>query len=439
MLGRRHLQSGATRIESGTAGPHMGLVANNGKVQPGSWCLSLVVLALFAVFFSLSLLGPAPAVAAEPVNAIDYKMAGDATKMRIVINFDHEPDLRWFLLRGPNRLVIDLPATKMAIDAKDLKARGLVRGVRYGVLPNGSTRLVVTGKGPFLVERLDVLKNEDSAGYRIVADISAASEREFDEALSVQAETTGSTVAGNKSDRVSKFPLKRFTVVIDPGHGGVDGGAEGLSGTVEKEVTLAFAKELKDKLSVSGKYDVFMTRDDDTFLRLDDRVRIARQHEADLFISIHADTISLKGIRGATVYTVSDKASDAEAQALADRENLSDRLAGIEVKADSPEVTDILIDLIRRETHSFSMSFANTLVDELGTSVGLINNPHRFAGFRVLRAPDVPSVLVELGYLSNPKDEAQLIDPDWRDKAAESITNAVAAFASVKAAKDGTF
>jgi N-acetylmuramoyl-L-alanine amidase len=124
---------------------------------------------------------------------------------------------------------------------------------------------------------------------------------------------------------------------------------------------------------------------------------------------------------------------------LADRENLSDRLAGIEVKADSPEVTDILIDLIRRETHSFSMSFANTLVDELGTSVGLINNPHRFAGFRVLRAPDVPSVLVELGYLSNPKDEAQLIDPDWRDKAAESITNAVAAFASVKAAKDGTF
>src|SRR6185312_12827095 len=135
-------------------------------------------------------------------------------------------------------------------------------------------------------------------------------------------------------------------IVIDPGHGGIDGGAESSNGTIEKNVTLAFAKELKEKLAATGRYDLFMTRDDD-------RVRIARQHAADLFISIHADTINLKGIRGATVYTVSDKASDAEAQALADRENLSDQLAGIEIKNDSPEVTDILVDLIRRETHSF--------------------------------------------------------------------------------------
>ncbi|KQZ82005.1 N-acetylmuramoyl-L-alanine amidase [Mesorhizobium sp. Root157] len=416
----------------------MGPAANKEKAKRIRWRFHLVVLVLLTALFGLPCLGPASAMAAEPARMIDYKMAGDATKMRIVMNFDREPDVRWFLLRAPNRLVIDLPAAKVAIDAKALKARGLVKNVRYGALPDGSSRLVVIGKGPFLVERVDVLKNDDGAGYRIVADLSAASDREFDEALSIQAETTGSTVAGNKSDRVSKFPLRRFTVVIDPGHGGIDGGAEGLSGTVEKAVTLAFARELKNKLEASGKYDVFMTRDSDVFLRLDDRVRIARQHEADLFISIHADTISLKGIRGATVYTVSDRASDAEAQALADRENLSDRLAGIEVKADNPEVTDILIDLIRRETHSFSMSFANTLVDELATTVGLINNPHRFAGFRVLKAPDVPSVLVELGYLSNPKDEAQLIDPDWRNKAAESITNAVAAFASVKAAKGGT-
>ena len=151
-----------------------------------------------------------------------------------------------------------------------------------------------------------------------------------------------------------------------------------------------------------------MTREKDEFLRLDDRVRIAREHEADLFISIHADTIRLKGIRGATVYTVSEKASDAEAQALADRENLSDQLAGIEIEEENHEVADILIDLIRRETHSFSMRFARSLVGELSTTVGLINNPHRFAGFKVLKAPDVPSVLLELGYLSNAKDEEQL-------------------------------
>ena len=219
----------------------MGLGAIKGKVKQARWRFYLAVFALLAVVLGMPNPGFVSAVAAEPVKALDYKMAGDATKMRIVINFDHEPDLRWFLLRGPNRLVIDLPETKMAINAKDLKARGLVRGVRYGVLPNGSSRLVVTGKGPFLVERLDVLKNEDGVGYRIVADISAASEREFDEALSVQAETTGSTVAGNKSDRISKFPLRRFTIVIDPGHAGVDGAADGLSGTVQNEVTLDFA------------------------------------------------------------------------------------------------------------------------------------------------------------------------------------------------------
>jgi N-acetylmuramoyl-L-alanine amidase len=136
-------------------------------------------------------------------------------------------------------------------------------------------------------------------------------------------------------------------------------------------------------------------------------VRIARQHEADLFISIHADTIRLKGIRGATVYTVSDKASDEEAEALAIRENLSDQLAGMEIENEKQEVADILVDLIRRETHNFSIRFARSLVGEFSNTIGLINNPHRFAGFRVLKAPDVPSVLVELGYLSNPKDEEQ--------------------------------
>ena len=166
-------------------------------------------------------------------------------------------------------------------------------------------------------------------------------------------------------------------------------------------------------------------------------MRIARQHEADLFISIHADTINRKGIRGATVYTVSDKASDAEAEATADRENLSDTLAGIDVKEENHEVADILVDLIRRETHTYSVRFARSLVDELSPAVELINNPHRSAGFKVLRAPDVPSVLVELGYLSNAKDEEQLRDPDWRDKAADRIAAAIDLFAGVKTGAGG--
>ena len=135
-------------------------------------------------------------------------------------------------------------------------------------------------------------------------------------------------------------------VVIDPGHGGIDTGAAGVSGAQEKDVTLTFAKELRDTLAATGKYELFMTRENDEFIALDDRVRIARQHGADLFISVHADTIRLKGIRGATVYTVSEKASDAEAQALADRENLSDQLAGIEIADEQAEVADILLSLI---------------------------------------------------------------------------------------------
>ncbi len=391
-------------------------------------------LLVISVFMALSCVAQA---ADASLKATDYKMAGDATKMRIVMNFDREPDLKWFLLRGPNRLVVDLQKTKFALDAKDLKARGLVKAVRLGDLGGGVSRLILTGKGPFAVDKLDVLKNDDGSGYRLAIEISAASEREFDEALANQTLTTGSTVSADKGERVGKGPTTtaghRFTIVIDPGHGGVDGGAEGLNGTIEKNVTLAFATELRDKLAATGNYNVFMTRETDEFLRLDDRVRIARQHEADLLISIHADTISVKGIRGATVYTVSDKASDPQAQALADRENLSDQFAGMEIKDDNKEVTDILIDLIRRETHSFSMSFAHTLVGQLSTSVGLINNPQRSAGFRVLKAPDVPSVLVELGYLSNAKDEAQLLDADWRGKAAQSIANAVALFAAAKA------
>ncbi|CDX11272.1 N-acetylmuramoyl-L-alanine amidase [Mesorhizobium sp. ORS 3324] len=390
------------------------------------------------IFFLLAiLLGLTAASSADGLlGATGYRMAGDATKMRIVMTFDREPDVKWFLLRGPNRLVVDLPRTRFALDAKDVKPRGLVRAVRYGEQGQGS-RLILTGKGPFAVDKLDVLKNDDGSGYRIAIDISAASEREFDEALANQSLTTGSTVSTDKGGRVGTGPVSapghRFTVVIDPGHGGVDGGAESAGGTVEKNVTLAFAAELRDRLAAVGTYDVFMTRDSDVYLPLDERVRIARQHEADLLISIHADTIAVKGLRGATVYTLSDKASDPEAQALADRENLSDQFAGMKIEDDNKEVTDILIDLIRRETHGFSMSFAHTLVGQLSTSVGLINNPQRSAGFKVLKAPDVPSVLVELGYLSNSKDEAQLLSAEWRGKAAQSITNAVALFAAAKA------
>jgi N-acetylmuramoyl-L-alanine amidase len=393
-----------------------------------------------ALIVLLGLLGGAVAQGSpDLLRASGFMMAGDATRMRIVVHFDREPLTRWFLLRAAHRLVIDLPETVFAVDPQALEPRGLVTEVRYGHLEAGRSRLIVGGKGPFSIETLDILKNETSPGYRIVVDMVAANEAQFEAALSIQADKTGSTAApkGDRLGAAGEPAAKKFTIAIDPGHGGIDGGANGTTGTVEKDVTLAFGLELKARLEKNPGYSIVMTREKDEFLRLDDRVRIARQADADLFISVHADTIRVRGVKGATVYTVSDRASDEAAHALAERENLADQMAGVDVREENRDVADILTDLIRRETHTFSIRFARSLVGELSSKIEMINNPHRSAGFRVLRAPDVPSVLVELGYLSDAGDEERLNDPEWRKKAVESIGAAVDGFAGERAKAGG--
>lgn len=407
--------------------------------------LAAFALALVTVAAAVA---PAPASTSASVSAADllqvsnYRMAGDAARMRIVVNFDRDPEFRWFAMKGPHRLVIDMPEAGFFIGEADVAPRGMAAAVDYGNLGQGRSRIIVSFDGPFAVERIDMLANEADDGFRLVADIVAASEAEFDRAMAEQVEVTASTRTTPKTDRLGNPAAvgeRRFRVVVDAGHGGADTGAEGGAGTLEKTITLAFALELKKELEESGRYDVFLTRDRDLFLRLDERVRIARQHGADLLISIHADAIRLKNVRGATVYTVSDKASDAEAAAKAIRENLSDQIDGIAVEEEHLEVADILADLIRRETQSFSIRFARSLVDRLSPAIRMIpTNPHRFAGFRVLRAPDVPSILLELGYLSNVEDEALLRDAGWRATAAREIIAAIDVFAAARqGAKQG--
>lgn len=374
-----------------------------------------------------------------PLSALTFRMAGDDLRTRIVVMFDNKPNLSTLLLDNPHRLVIDLPETRFGFDEKSLAPRGLVSRVRYGLVGKNRSRLILTLSGPFKVEDLRVLKNENAEGYRLVADIVATSDREFAERLASRHDVTAST---DRTEKRTEKPVaamgagdadgpRPFTVMIDPGHGGIDSGAESLSGIKEKNLTLAFGRELRDRLKQEKNIEVLMTRDDDTYLRLSERVRLARQHEADLFISIHADTINQSGIRGATVYTISDKASDSVARAMAERENKSDSLAGA-APEEQPEVTDILLDLTRRETHTFSLSFAEKVIHSLEGEVNLINNPHRFAGFQVLRAPDVPSVLIEIGYLSNPDDEKLITDPAWRGRMADRIALAVRAFEALK-------
>lgn len=397
-------------------------------------------LAMLLWLLAALLLPVIQAAAQEPLHVRGYKMAGDAARMRIVVQFSSDPEFRWVLMRAPHRLVIEMPEAGFSFDAQDLAPRGMVTAVQYGNTGPERSRLILSFDGPFEVERMEMLENEGENGFRLVADIAATSESAFEKAMAEQVETTASTRTTPKSDRLKNLAPgdRRFRVVVDAGHGGEDTGAKGVTGTLEKTITLAFALELRSRLESAGPYDVFLTRDRDQFLRLDERVRIARQHEADLFISIHADAIRLKNVRGATVYTVSDKASDAEAAAKAVRENLADEIAGFEIEEEHPEVTDILADLIRRETQGFSLRFARSLVGELSSAIQMIpTNPHRFAGFRVLRAPDVPSVLLELGYLSNEDDEELLRDPQWRAKAADSIAAAIALFVSARQGAGG--
>jgi N-acetylmuramoyl-L-alanine amidase len=235
----------------------------------------------------------------------------------------------------------------------------------------------------------------------------------------------------------SAIPLPRNprkpTVVIDAGHGGHDPGTIGFSGTYEKDLTLLAARELHNQLLASGRYRPVLTRRTDVYLALAERVDAARDADGELFISLHADSIGGRpDIRGASVYTLSEVASDAQAAALAQKENKSDLLAGVNLAHQSREVSRILIDLMQRETKNRSAVFASGLLPELARYTQLVSSSHRFAGFTVLTAPDIPSVLLEMGYLSNQKDERLLLSSRHRTKIAQATVRAIGRYFAQK-------
>ena len=222
-------------------------------------------------------------------------------------------------------------------------------------------------------------------------------------------------------------PARRL-VMLDPGHGGKDPGAIGVSGTYEKHVALATAFELKRQLEASGRYHVEMTRTRDVFIPLEHRVEIAQHHNAVLFVSMHADALTDQRVRGASIYTLAGTASDAQTRELARRENSADRFAGPAFGNTSPEIAEILASLVRRETRIGSARMAHDLVGALSPAVPLLPNPTRHAGFVVLKAADIPSVLVEMGFMSNRQDEAALRRPDHRIRVAAAMKRAVDAY-----------
>jgi N-acetylmuramoyl-L-alanine amidase len=222
-----------------------------------------------------------------------------------------------------------------------------------------------------------------------------------------------------------KVTVRRRTVVLDPGHGGIDPGAIGLSGVYEKDLVLDAARLVAQQLDATRRYRVVLTRTSDEFVALQDRVARARAADGDLFLSIHADALPDPDMRGASVFTLSEKASDAQAAALAARENKVDLIAGIDLSRHAPEVSSILIDLARRQTNNQSIQLARHLVDDLGRDVAMLNHSHRSAGFAVLKAPDIPSALVEMGCLSNRVEERALRTPTYRRKVAAGIARSI--------------
>lgn len=389
-----------------------------------SVCTHFVLAVAVVVLLSGTSLPSASAASAPVVESIRLGINGQTT--RLVIDIDREVDVETFALDNPDRLVIDLPQVKWEIGEEGRrKGTGLIQRFRYGLFREGTSRLVLDLDEPAKLSRFFVLPAQGPQPVRLVFDLIEVDRQSFAADTRKRHRVKPSQpkpVATTTNDNSAGF---RRMVVIDPGHGGVDPGTLGITGMPEKDVVLEIARAVRAELSVREGYDVMLTRDKDIFLRLRDRIERARAVDADLFISIHADSIKNKRVRGSTVYTLSETASDKEAAALARKENKADLIAGIDLRTEAPEVADILIDLAQRETMNYSARFANYLVPELGKRMVLRTNSHRFAGFVVLKAPDVPSVLLEVGYLSNRRDAQILTSAEGRQDIARAIAAAV--------------
>lgn len=390
-----------------------------------------ILLAIGAVSASGRAESAQPAAAAEVPIATDARLGGDETSTRFILDLSRNVDLRAFTLADPYRVVVDLPQIAFQLPPRiGEQGRGLVKAFRFGLVMQGGSRIVIDAAKPVRIDKAFVLEPKDGQPARLVLDLAATDRESFLRTMALENRPPRKEPKAER-DAVAHAPGdQRPLVVLDPGHGGLDAGTVAASGEHEKTIVLEFALLLREKLERSGKYRVLMTRTDDRFVPLADRVRIARQAKASLFISIHADALAAGDgeARGATVYTLSETASDAEAARLAETENRADIIAGVDLGSEPGDVADILIDLAQRETKTFSMQFAKTLVSELKTAARLHKHPLKSAGFIVLKAPDVPSVLLELGYVSSRQDLKLMTSDAWRGRATDSIVEAIGTF-----------
>ncbi|THD62479.1 MAG: N-acetylmuramoyl-L-alanine amidase [Bradyrhizobium sp.] len=379
--------------------------------------------------------------------ASGVRLAGDARQTRFVLDLDKTVPFRAFPLADPYRVVVDIPQVNFQLPSgAGTEGRGLVKAFRYGLVMPGGSRIVFDLTGPAKIANSYMLDAANGQPPRLVLELEEVDRTAFVQSLAAESRPelkpaiADAPIAAEPA-AVSKPAAAvdlRPVIVIDPGHGGIDNGTQAGSEN-EKKLVLDFGLALRDRIEKSGKYRVVMTRTDDTFIPLADRVKIARNQSAALFVSIHADALPRRegDAQGATIYTLSDRASDAEAERLAEAENKADAIGGVNLTEEPTDVADILIDLAQRETRNFSNRFARLLMSDMKNTVRMHKNPLKSAGFKVLKAPDVPSVLIELGYVSNKGDLENLVSESWRSRTVGSMAHAIDAFFAKRLATAG--
>jgi N-acetylmuramoyl-L-alanine amidase len=362
----------------------------------------------------------------------ELKSSGAATTFLLDLSSGVQVEV--FTLADPYRVVIDLPDVVFRLPkGTGQGGTGLVSAFRYGLLAEGKARIVMDTTKPVQIAKAGMTAAKDHA-VTLTVELAATTPAAFGAGTGGEHAAAPPALKPEIYEEHAERPKNRVkpVILVDPGHGGIDPGAMSPDGLSEKTVVLAVAQRLKDHLSQGGRYDVYMTRGRDVFISLDGRLKRSRALAADLFISLHADSIAQNAqtVRGATVYTLSERASDEEARLMAEKENNSDAIAGLTTDKfeEGGQVRSILIDLLKRETANFSADFSNTLVKKMTKSVSLSRDPQRSAAFKVLRQADTPSVLIELGYMSHAEDEKLLNSPAWQDRVATAISTAVDAY-----------
>ena len=369
----------------------------------------------------------------------DMRIGNQPDGARVVFDMNKSVNYRVFLLDSPRRVVIDLADSD--IDRLYTKAQNqVVSGTRVGKMQGNDKRVVMDLSRPATVIKAFQIPPQEGKPWRLVIDMKMTTEGQFKSKIGNQYALTNNKTFlpqeevapqekkhwwSSEPAETNKPVNRKRIIVLDPGHGGKDPGAIGATyKTYEKNITLAMGKELQKVLRNKG-YIVYLTRDADIFIPLRQRIKIAQKYKANLFMSIHADSAANRNATGLSVYTLSDTASDKEAAALAERENKADIIGGVDLGGNSKEVNDILISLSQTDTRNKSSKYATYLVGEMAKCTKLVRNTHRFAGFAVLKAPDIPSVLLEMGYLSNRTEESNLRQQSYRNKLAQAAAKAI--------------